>query len=87
MITVVACKCHFCGDIVYIRHSNETCRTCTCGGSFATPDGGFNNHSIMKCAETIVLMLDVENRQVLEKDYTSGENKYGLLKKGFKSKI
>lgn len=83
-----------CGDIIYPRcHGDfglDRCCTCKCIKITGSPFGPYvsNTYSIIEALEKMVLVLDVEDKIVLERDFFNKENKFGYLKKGtWKSKF
>ena len=78
---IKAVKCLICGDIIYSRVRWDF-RYCGCKS--VGIDGGFDYCKISAKDPSKVKSVDIEvnaTKEELYRDWHSGENKYGLIKK------
>ena len=78
---IKAIKCLTCGDIIYSMARWDFRR---CGCMSVAVDGGFDYCKISAKDPSKIKFVDIEvnaNKEELYRDWNSGRNKYGLIRK------
>lgn len=80
-----AIKCPKCKDVLFSRTRHDF-RWCSCGS--VAVDGGFNYMKVSfkdECPQSLEIEVN-ESKEELHKDWSSGSDKYGIIKEDMSCK-